>query len=189
MELKSSHIKDEKALIEQARKGNQNAFRALVTRHEQQIRATILGMIGDEAVCNDIAQEVFIRFYKSLKNFRGDAALSTYLTRIAINLSLNELERRKKKFKRFTSITDQDNLSGIAQKSKARQIENNDLVQKALKELEPDFRSVVVLRLLEGYSLKETSEILQLPSGTVGSRLNRALDKLRKTLKNIHFFI
>ena len=84
-------------LVIQAKRGNQLAFRQLVRRHEQQVRSTVLGMIGDVQEVDDIAQEVFIRFYKSIKQFRGDSALGTYLTRIAINLSLNALKKQKRK--------------------------------------------------------------------------------------------
>ena len=84
-------------LVQQAQSGNQSAFASLIKLYEGQIAATVIGMLGNIPEADDIGQETFIRFYKSLGNFRGDSEVGTYLTRIAINLSLNELKRRKRK--------------------------------------------------------------------------------------------
>lgn len=88
-------LSDEK-LIEAILAGNDNAFKEIVRRYEARVAATVFGMLGKCAEAEDVGQETFIRFYNSLKNFRGDSAVGTYLTRIAINLSLNELKRRKR---------------------------------------------------------------------------------------------
>ncbi len=83
-------------LIEKTKAGDQRAFGQLVSRHQSRVAATVIGMLGNSPEADDIGQEVFVRFYRSIVSFRGEANLSTYLTRIAINLSLNELKRRKK---------------------------------------------------------------------------------------------
>ncbi|HMO38819.1 MAG TPA: sigma-70 family RNA polymerase sigma factor [Saprospiraceae bacterium] len=171
-------------LIERARQGNDAAFRVLVQRHEQQVRSIIIGMLGNTAESDDVAQEVFVRFYRSLGDFRGEAALSTYLSRIAINLSLNEIKRRDNRYKRFAMLQGYE--------LQAEQTDNcvdperhdiRDAVQKALQMLEPDFRIVIILRLIDGYSVKETAEMLELPQGTVASRLARAQEKMKDILK------
>ena len=82
-------------LIGIIREGDQYAFTEIVRRYKSKVAATIYGMIGKCDEADDIGQEVFIRFYNAINSFRGDAALGTYLTRIAINLSLNEIKRRK----------------------------------------------------------------------------------------------
>ena len=171
-------------LVVQAQKGNQLAFRQIVHRHEQQVRSTVLGMLGDTQEAADVAQEVFIRFYQSIEKFRGDAKLGTYLSRIAINLSLNELKRRQRKGRWLTFFKKEDQFDQIedAYADPKRQ-DTRQLVQKALQQLEPMYRSVVVLRMIDGYSVKETTEILQLPAGTVASRLSRGQKLLKEILE------
>lgn len=166
-------------LIDAIKHGKQKAFELLVLRYEKDVARTVIGMLGNVAEADDVGQEVFIRFYNSIKKFRGDSSIKTYLTRIAINLSLNELKRRKAKrwlvfedgYQEVKSIRDEFNSNEI-----------KEVVNIALGELETNFRSVVVLRLIQGYSTKETSDILKLPQGTVLSRLARGQEKLRQII-------
>ncbi|MFK7904856.1 MAG: RNA polymerase sigma factor [Chitinophagales bacterium] len=172
-------------LIQQARKGNQQAFQGLVLRYQQKVAATVVGMLGQSAETDDVGQEVFIRFYKSIEKFRGDASLGTYLTRIAINLSLNEIKRRKRKrlFSFFSTQDEKIQELQIPDNSiNQDQRETQQMVHQAIQMLDPKFRSIVLLRLIEGYSTKETAEILELPLGTVLSRLSRAQKKLKEIL-------
>jgi RNA polymerase sigma-70 factor (ECF subfamily) len=143
-------------------------------------------MLGPGGDAEDIGQNVFVRFYKALNDFRGEAALSTYLTRIAINLSLNEIRRRQRRNLFFYGPISDDYDANL--KDNTNWEENTDtkeIVNKALLVLEPKFRSVVVLRMLQGYSTEETSKILKLPLGTVLSRLSRAQEKLKIVLKQM----
>lgn len=174
-------------LVERAKNNDRQAFRQLVQRHEQQVRATVMGMLGPVAEADDVAQEVFIRFYKALDNFRGDAQVATYLSRIAINLSLNELKRRQRRQKRFLfwQREDQSLPEPADENANPSRMENQEVVHKALQYVEEEFRAVIVLRLLEGYSVKETAELLQIPMGTVASRLTRGLDRLKEVLSKL----
>jgi len=177
---------DDIKLVEMARTGDKAAFSALVVRHERIVAATVIGMLGAGDDAEDIGQNVFIRFYKALSDFRGDAALTTYLTRIAINLSLNEIKRRQRRnlfFYRPISEENDFNLKDTINLAEAN--DTKEIVNKALQTLEPKFRSVVTLRLLQGYSTEETAKILQLPLGTVLSRLSRAQEKLKIVLNQI----
>jgi RNA polymerase sigma-70 factor (ECF subfamily) len=170
-------------LIALSRKGNMLAFRQLVERHEAQVKSTVVGMLGDTPEAEDVGQEVFIRFFKALGNFRDEAALSTYLTRIAINLSLNELKKRKRKLSWLGGLKKDSPAFEMADASEdPERADLKDLLRKALKTLDADFRAVVVLRLIDGYSVRETAEILNLPEGTVASRLARAQKKLKTIL-------
>lgn len=174
----------DKELIQLARKGDQNAFRLLVERYQQQIRTTVIGMLGNVPEADDVAQSVFIRFFQSMDKFRGEAGLGTYLTRIAINLSLNELKRRQRSLKRFLSFSKPEREIDIPDRSESpERMEKRDSISKALQALEPDFRTIAILRLVDGYSVKETAEMLQLPMGTVASRLARAQKKLKAILR------
>lgn len=167
------------ALINSARKGDQTAFKNIVLKYQDDVARVVIGMLGKTEDANDVGQDVFIRFYKSINQFKGDASLKTYLTRIAMNLSLNRIKQIKNR--RLVSL-DEKNDDRIAPVQESEKLEMNELLQMALEKLEPDFRSVVTLRLIEGYSTKETAEQLGLPLGTVLSRLSRAQIKLKNTL-------
>jgi RNA polymerase sigma-70 factor (ECF subfamily) len=168
-------------IIQEIRNGNDSVFREFILRYESLVASTVIGMLGKTPEAEDVGQEVFIRFYNSLNNFRGDSAVGTYLTRIAINLSLNELKRRKRR-SLFLMYND-DNEKDIADTNRKNEYnENEKIVQIAIQKLPAKQRSVVVLRLIDGYSTRETAEILNLPIGTVLSRLSRAQEKLKDIL-------
>ena len=168
-------------IINEIKTGNQAPFRDLIERYEPKIAATVIGMLGNTPEAEDVGQEVFIRFYKAVHSFRGDSSVGTYLTRIAINLSLNELKRRKRKnFLFFHSDEDTPEIPDECSDVSYDGI--SEVIQKHIQELDPIFRSVLVLRLMEGYSTEETASILELPIGTVLSRLARAQKKLKKKL-------
>jgi len=169
-------------LIERARSGDQEAFRMLVERYEPAVARTVVGMLGQTEEARDVGQQVFIRFFRACGDFRGDSSLKTYLTRIAINLSLNELKRRKRFRKRFVGL---DYAERIPASVTTPFSDDVRLVRRAVAELDEPFRAVVQLRLIEGYSVKETAEILEIPTGTVLSRLSRAQRKLARRLSPI----
>ncbi|MEM7040222.1 MAG: sigma-70 family RNA polymerase sigma factor, partial [Bacteroidota bacterium] len=158
-------------LIEQAKAGDQAAFKLLVDRYQGKVAGVVIGMMGRGMEAEDVGQETFIRFYRALSDFRGESAVGTYLTRIAINLSLNALQKRKRRFGEVDLETAAPELRGMGGTEAQERREAKELVHKALSRLKPEFRSVIVLRLLEGYSSKEAAEILEIPLGTVLSRL------------------
>ena len=171
-------------LIEKARHGEDAAFEELVSRYEQQVAGIVKGMLGDNAAAEDVGQETFIRFYRSLEKFRGDSALGTYITRIAINLSLNEIKKQKKVISLFYSRDDEEKEYDVPEeKNHEDESDTKELVDKALLALKPEFRSVVVLRMLQGYSTKEAASVLNVPVGTILSRLARAQKELKKILE------
>ncbi len=152
-------------------------------RYEQVVAATVNGMLGNCPEAEDVGQETFIRFYKALGSFRGDSSVKTYITRIAMNQAINELRRRKRRARVFSSTPAED----LADMPTARPAESDgpdkELIGQAIEKLDDDFRAVLVLRLMDGYSTAETAEILGIPVGTVLSRLSRAQKKLRALLK------
>lgn len=173
--------------IARAKAGDERAFRALVEQYESRVAATVVGMLGAGAEAEDVGQEVFIRFYEALDVFRGDAAVGTYLTRIAINLSLNAIKRRKRMRLRFWSRDEEHNAPeevGVDGREERAGQERREEVQAALQQISPEFRAVVVLRMLEGYSTRDTAEMLDLAEGTVLSRLSRGMKKLQEILKS-----
>ena len=177
---------DDKLLISFTLEGDQKAFAEIVRRYEKMVARTVKSMIGDIQQADDIGQETFIRFYRSLADFRGDAKLSTYLQRIAINQSLNEIKRKGRFVSLFYQSDNDDEVSiDIPSDSMEASTDIKEIVNMAVKKLSPEFRVVVVLRLIQGYSTKETAEILDLPFGTVLSRLSRAKEQLKEIIEEL----
>ncbi|MGI6779171.1 MAG: RNA polymerase sigma factor [Bacteroidales bacterium] len=174
-------------LIDKAISGDDNAFAELVKRYQQAIAKIVISMLGPGEDAQDVGQQVFIRFFRALEDFRGESTVLTYLTRIAINLSLNELNRRKRFFTLFSKATEiaKENYTMADETNIEYDFEIKELINNALQSLQPKYRSVIVLRMMEGYTTKETAKILNLPIGTVLSRLSRAQDKLKEILEPI----
>jgi len=165
-------------LVENSRKGDLAAFKTLVIRHEGKVAGVVRSMLGSTPEADDVGQEVFIRFYEALGKFSGESAVGTYLTRIAINLSLNEIKRRKRRFSIFAKEED-----GWHKGTMDDRKDMNEMITYEFGRLDPEFRAVATLRLIEGYSTEETATILGIPLGTVLSRLARAQKKLRTGLE------
>ncbi len=177
----------EAALVDAARDGSEDAFRELVERHEDRVASVVIRMLGNTADAEDVGQETFIRFYRGLRGFRGQASVGTYLTRIAVNLAITELRKRRRRsiivpFAVPGRERDEPEADYADPRASAEYDDTADRIQQALQELKPEFRSVIVLRLMEGYSTKETAEILGIPVGTVLSRLRRSQEKLKRLL-------
>src|SRR5665648_4882 len=174
MAVASHYDLTDEQLVDLTLKGDRLAFGEIVERYQAMVARTVKGMLGDAVFAEDIGQDAFVRLYNSLSEFRGEAKLSTYLNRIAVNLTLNEIKRRK----RSGGVISLTGTGGGPDNDPADENDHDrrdahEVINKALQMLDPKFRMVVVMRLLEGYSTKETAEVLELPQGTVLSRLSR----------------
>jgi RNA polymerase sigma-70 factor (ECF subfamily) len=177
---------DDSELIRASIEGDRLAFEEIVNRHRKMVARTVKGMLGDSVYTEDIGQDVFIKLYHSLPEFRGEAKLSTYIQKIAVNLTLNEIKRRKRFFTMFAQKgNDEMHEYEIADAEHEERRDAKEIVNKALMKLEPRFRIIVAMRMLQGYSTKETAEILDLPLGTVLSRLSRAQEQLKNILEKL----
>ncbi len=167
-------------LIDLSLRGNMRAFEVIIKRYESAVARVTISMLGNEAA-DDVGQEVFLRFYSSMKKFKGDSKLGTYLVRIAINLSLNEI----KKNTRYSSGNNDNIENNHGSYNLEEEADTRSIIQYSLNLLEPEFRTVVVLRNIEGYSTRETAEILNIPQGTVLSRLSRGHQKLKEIITKL----
>ncbi len=179
-------------LIARARSGDDRAFAVLVDRYERAVATTVIGMLGPGDDADDVGQETFIRFHKALGDFRGESSLKTYLVHIAMNLSLNALQRRRRSLLRFVSRDDDRNETDesidlpeprVGPDGDVDALELRTLVRAAVRRLGAKHRAVVVLRLFHDYSTKETADVLGVPEGTVLSRLSRAMKELETSLR------
>jgi len=185
--MKESYSRaDETELIRASLDGESLAFGEIVNRYRKMVARTIRGMLGDTVFTEDLGQEVFVKLYHSLSEFRGDSKLATYIQKIAVNLTLNEIKRRKRFLSMFTQKgSDEMYEMEVADENNEEKREAKEIVGKALMGLDPKFRIVVTMRMLQGYSTKETAEILELPLGTVLSRLSRAQEQLKDILQKL----
>ena len=184
--MESYRKKGDDELVKASLEGDKHAFGEIVNRYQGMVARTVKGMLGDSVYTEDIGQEVFIKLYHSLPEFRGEAKLSTYIQKIAINLTLNEIKRRKRFFSMFaqTGNNEMHEIEVADHESEERK-DAREVVSKALMSLDPKFRVIVAMRMLQGYSTKETAEILDLPLGTVLSRLSRAQEQMKNILDKL----
>jgi RNA polymerase sigma-70 factor (ECF subfamily) len=161
-------------LIGRTLSGDESAFRVLVERYQAQVAATVIGILGSGTEAEDAGQETFIRLFRSLSRIRGESSLGTYVTRIAINLSLDAARRRHRR-RFWLRIDDEDEALPealiVESGQNAESNERRERVQRAVRALDPKHRAVVVLRMIRGFSTKETAVLLGIPAGTVLSRL------------------
>ena len=176
----------EEQLIAGTLDGNEDAFRQIVERYIDEVSRTVAGMLGAGPEIDDVVQEVFIKLHRSLHSFRGDSSLNTFVVRMAINKSLDALRKRKRMrwLQPWSHEEPWEPDSGERTDRGITDSEDLQLLRKAVDRLPENQRAVVVLRLIEDYSTEETARILDVPYGTVLSRLKRGVEKLKKDLGN-----
>ena len=176
-------------LVEMSVGEDPNAFGEIVRRWERKIFALCFGMLGREDDARDACQEAFIAAYRNLKNFRGEAKVSSWLHRIAVNQCLTTKRRAKSRAEDF--MDDEDGAEERAfiaplhnsPARKAEKAERMTLVRQAVGALPSDLRQVVVMKEFEEMTFQEISETLELPLSTVKSRLYTALKQLKMRLE------
>lgn len=173
----------EAQLIDAARDGDAESFKAIVRMLESRVAATAIGMLGMCPEAEDAGQEAFIRLHKALTGFRGESSLATYVTRIVVNLCLKQRGQRKRRSEVFVRLG-ADSPDIADPRALVDRHEQRDLVNWALGQVNSKDRAVLVLRLMQKCSTRETAEILDVPEGTVTSRLARAQQKLRAILES-----
>jgi RNA polymerase sigma-70 factor (ECF subfamily) len=187
------NLVDDNFLVQQTLQGNKNAFRFLVLRYQKPIFKILGTLIYDSAQVEEIAQETFLRAYKSLSSFDASlgASFSTWLFTIARNLAFNALEKRKVRQANQQVV---EQLQGELQEELQQRADASDpseefekrrksgAVREAIEKLPADFRLAVVLSCLEGHSITEIAQIEGCSEGTVKSRIFRGKQQLRKLL-------
>lgn len=180
MHLQSLHKHSDFELIDFALDGDNHSFSELVRRHKSTVASAAMNMLGNIEESNEIGQQTFIRFYKSMGSFKRKSSLKTYLTRIAINLCLNHLKRRQN----FANRTiDLDQAQHVSSTDFSSTMESKEVINLALQKLDEKHRSVIVIRMIQGYDTNDAADILGIPRGTVLSRLKRAMDNLKVILQ------
>ena len=179
----------DKELIEGIKTQDKQTFRELVDTYQIMVRNTCLGFVNNYEDAEDLAQEVFIEAFNSIDRFRGDAKLSTWLYRIAINKSLNFLRNNKKKRAGKdldTNLNLMDNSKYANPELKIYNSESKAAIKKALRSLPRNQRIAFVLNKQEDLSYKEIAEIMNTSLSSVESLIHRAKLNLQKKLINFY---
>ena len=182
--MREAEAGDAPRFLDRLRAGEAAAFEDLVMTYQHRVFGVALRMLGNAAEAQEVAQEAFIRAHRALGDFRGDAKLSTWLYAITSRLCLNRLASGERRLVR----QGEDALLRLADAAPRPDValERSELeaaLQRAVAELPEDGRIVVVLRDLEGLSYEEIAQVLELPLGTVRSRLHRARADLKDKLE------
>jgi RNA polymerase sigma-70 factor, ECF subfamily len=178
----------DRALIDECLHGRINAFGELIEPYQDRLFNTLYRVVGSHDEASELLQESLIRAYKGLATYQGDSAFYTWLYRIAMNVTFGK--RRGSSLKLFSTedlgnrgIEFPDESDDVQPVRRMEIHETHDLIHKALGQLEDSFRAIIVLKDIEELRYEQISEILDIPIGTVKSRLHRARVELRELLK------
>lgn len=182
-----------KSRIKQVRKGDQNAFGEIVELYKDKVFQLCYRMLGNTHEAEDIAQDAFIRAYINIDRYNIDRKFSTWLYRIATNLCIDRIRKKKPDYYLDAEVAGTDGLTLYSQiavdgpepDEEISKIELQDIIQKEILKLPDKYRAVIVLKYIEELSLVEISKILDLPIGTVKTRIHRGREALRKQLRHI----
>ncbi|MEK6279211.1 MAG: sigma-70 family RNA polymerase sigma factor [Acidobacteriota bacterium] len=175
-------------IVERALTGDAEAFGEIVLRWERRIFALAFGMLGREEDARDATQETFLAAFRNLRGFRGEAKVSSWLHRIAVNQCITRQRRAKVRNESALETEAEKNASRFAvpaQYSPGRVVEGwerTEAVRRAVNSLPVDLRQVVVMKEFEELTFKEIGDVLDLPLSTVKSRLYTALRQLEMRL-------
>ena len=191
--LKKVSNKDEDiALVHRAQKGDYRAFDLLILKYQARIITLANKFVNDKQIAEDIAQESFIKVYKSIGSFRGESAFFTWLYRVTVNTAKNYLSSKKRKKEMLVSdITDSDTtdpLSALTTESPEDILAANNLreiILKSFGDLPEEIRTALSLREFEGLSYQEIGKILDCPVGTVRSRIFRGREQIQEAIDHL----
>jgi RNA polymerase sigma-70 factor (ECF subfamily) len=196
-ELGLECVNNELALVGQLQVGSEEAYEVLISLYQEPVYGLAYRILGDHAEAADAAQETFLKIFKGIKNFRGDCGLKTWIYKVTISESLNRL-RWWKRWKKQTPVSIDERLQDDRYEShRTREIEDltqspelvlrrkeiEKAVQYALRKISIEYRLVVILRDIEGFSYDEIAETLRVSLGTVKSRLWRGRLELRNIIQ------
>jgi RNA polymerase sigma-70 factor (ECF subfamily) len=179
----TSRAAADRDLIERYLAGDADAFDELMRAHENRVFGICIRMLQDRDAALDATQDVFLTVFRKADRYKAQAAFSTWLYRVAVNTCYDHLRRRKRK--RTELLPEHVDPPDQTSDSELAAVELRPDIEKALATLSPEFRSAVVLVDLEGMSLDNAADTLEVPPGTIKSRLFRARRRLARELGNL----
>ena len=183
---------DDHALVERCRQGDRAAFEPLVEKYRERVWRLAYNYLRDREEARDVAQEAFVRAWQALASFRGQSAFYTWLFRIVVNVATDRARQRAARGRAFgTEAVPEEDWERVLVDHQAdpadvaRRTEQRERIRKALRTLPEHQRTIIMLSDLEGLSYREIAEVLDIPMGTVMSRLHNARKRLRAALGSL----
>lgn len=178
-------------LVKQVQAGDSTAFDILVQKYQHKVVNLVGRFVSDQAECQDIAQDAFIKAFRAINSFRGDSQFYTWLYRIAANTAKNFLASRARKSPAYSvDVEDAEHFegeSGLKEYANPENLLLTDEIRatifRAIENLPDDLKSAITLRELDGLSYEEIADVMDCPIGTVRSRIFRARDVIDKELR------
>jgi RNA polymerase sigma-70 factor (ECF subfamily) len=183
---------DDHSLIAECLAGDAAAFGELVRRHQDRLFNTVIRLVGNADDAQDVVQEAFLNAYQSLDGFKGDSLFFTWLYRIAVNTAISLRRKQRVSVSIDSSRNGEFPIDPLDPSEQSRpghaleRAEQERRIQQALSRLSPEHRAVLVMKDMEGQKYETMAEILQVPIGTIRSRLHRARLELRQLLEQEH---
>ncbi|MGN1401116.1 MAG: RNA polymerase sigma factor SigW [Bacillus sp. (in: firmicutes)] len=182
-----------KQRIKEVLKGDHNAYGEIVEIYKDKLFQLCYRMLGNRHEAEDMAQEAFVRAYIKIHTFNINLKFSTWLYRIATNLCIDRIRKKKPDFYLDAEVAGTDGLTmyshipadTVLPEDEVESLELQDTIQKEIMRLPEKYRTVIVLKYIEELSLKEIGHILDLPIGTIKTRIHRGREALRKQLSNL----
>lgn len=182
-------------LVKRSRKGDDEAFSALVARYQGKVYSIALGMTKNREDAMDITQDAFVKVHRYLENFQGNSSFYTWLYRIVVNLCIDHIRREGRRAN--SDFDEKTNYAGVIQEGTdifSHRMDSNPSkvlgrkelaarIQEAVNELPEYHRAVIIMREIEGLSYEEMSKTMKVSKGTIMSRLHHARQKLKKSLE------
>ena len=171
-------------LVRRSQSGDTKAFDQLVTKYRAKVFTMVHGMVRNEHDASDLAQEAFLKAWRSIHQFEGRSSFCTWLYRLTMNVTIDLLRRKRQREE--VELIESIASSLPSPRAKFRRTEIQEKVELALAKLSPEHRAVVVLKELEGLQYREIGEVLNLPVGTVMSRFFYARKQLQLLLRSVY---
>jgi RNA polymerase sigma-70 factor, ECF subfamily len=176
-------------VIEACQQGDRDAFQLLFETYKDKVFSLAVYTVGgDRAVADDVTQQIFLKLFTAIRQFRGDSEFTTWLYRLVVNACIDERRKRKRwlPWGETEIVAMKDPAERKPQEKQFARLEVAEAVQAAIAELKPKFRLPILLKYIEGLSYEEIAGVMGCSKGTVASRLNRGHSQLAKRLSHLN---
>jgi len=174
-------------VIEACQQGDREAFQLLFEAYKDKVFSiAVYSVGGDRSVADDVTQQIFLKLFTAIQQFRGDSEFTTWLYRLVVNACLDERRQRKRWLPWGETVEMTNFTDGKSADKEFERVELSEAVQDAIAELKPKFRLPILLKYIEGLSYDEIASVMGCSKGTVASRLNRGHSQLAKRLAHLN---